>query len=76
VPVSLEPTNEQAIALALATGLGETRGMHVAMLLWPLVRDMVLEEAAKACDTPTKQENYILARGVIRDRIIAMKGKP
>lgn len=46
--MALEPTNEQAMDLALATGFGETRGMHVAMLLWPLVRDMVLEEARRA----------------------------
>lgn len=50
----LEPTHEQAVAMVDAvnrlSGIGETMGMHVAMLLWPLIRDYALEAAVSKCE--------------------------
>lgn len=77
----LEPTNDEAFALAgylaTATTIGETRAMHVVMMLWPHIRDMVLEAAARECELPQAQDDWVpeIAQQCARD-IRAMKGTP
>lgn len=78
--MSLEPSEEQLHELAQGN---ETWGYY-AQMFWPLIRDMVLEEAAKAvraemvagayiCDEDARHNGGLV---VAMEAILAMKGTP
>lgn len=90
--MALEPTPEQLRALAEAAQVaGDDPWGHgvsndvwpvVAKQLWPLVRGMVLEAAAKACEAPVagglaSQESYVepWVGRMMAARVRALKGE-
>lgn len=81
---TLEPTDEQLseAAAALAShaelpGPDAIAGAwEAATILWPIIRDMVLESAGKECDAFVGEYNATsdFAAATLGDRLRAMKG--